>query len=183
VIAGVALALGASVTQGDIAATHIYHNHMPNFWPFYDVTQYDSLSVGAPIRYMYDGQVKQLKASSPHNYSFFIPGIDTLVSPPNRADLQNASDIGSWVSLPMFNERQVTQNKFPFASIPHWVRHGDPQTGQEYRIAGIPVEQASSWEEGYQGQVTAGVLKDFEDEAGSLGRVQYFVIAHDAAGQ
>jgi hypothetical protein len=360
-IAGVAIGLSASTTQADIAATHIYHNHMPNFWPYYDVSRYDSLPVGAPIRYAYDGQVKRLKANPPPNYRFFIPGsgapmphddieayyshhakkgaylswpmdtargnhgryplsqthvtmsaavinnvqsfaelgnqagynlgwgeywrntqqtvktsngfnaldtlhftghhsmgplagndyllkdliyhnvtlaqdyflgsgfksskgyfptelgfseriipvltklgiawsvlgnvhysrtlrdypylndpgIDTLVSPPNRADLRNTSDIGSWVSLPMFNEQQVTQNKFPFASIPHWVHYLDPETGQEYRIAGIPVEQASSWEEGYQGQVTAGVLKDFEDEAARLGRVQYFVIAHD----
>jgi hypothetical protein len=360
-VAGVVLGLGTAVAQAEIAATHIYHNHMPNFWPYYDVTQYDSLPVGAPIRYMYDGQVKQLKASPPPGYSFFIPGsgapmphddlgayyshhakkgaylswpmdtakgnhdryplsqthvtmsaavinnvqsfaelgnqegynpgwgqywrdtqgsvktgngfnaldtihfsghhsmgplvgndyllkdliyqnvtlaqdyflgdgfksskgyfptelgfseriipvlkklgiewsvlgnvhysrtlrdypylndpgVDTLVSPPNRADLQNTSEFGSWVSLPMFNEQQVTRNKFPFASIPHWVEYVDPETGEEHRIAGIPVEQASSWEEGYQGQVTAGVLKDFEGEAGSLGRVQYFVIAHD----
>ena len=74
VIAGVVLGLSASITQADIAATHIYHNHMPNFWPYYDVAQYDSLPVGAPIRYMYDGQVKQLKANPPPNYSFFIPG-------------------------------------------------------------------------------------------------------------
>jgi hypothetical protein len=43
VIAGVVLGLSASITQADIAATHIYHNHMPNFWPYYDVAQYDSL--------------------------------------------------------------------------------------------------------------------------------------------
>jgi hypothetical protein len=360
-LAGVVLGLSAAIAQAEIAATHIYHNHMPNFWPYYDVTRYDSLPIGAPIRYMYDGQVKQLKASPPPGYKFLIPGsgapmphddleayyshhakkgaylswpmdtargnhdryplsqthvtmsaavinnvesfaelgnqdgynrgwgqywrstqgsvktrngfnaldtihfsghhsmgplvgndyllkdliyqnvtlaqdyflgkgfrsskgyfptelgfseriipvlsklgiqwsvlgnlhysrtlrdypylndpgIDTLVSPPNRADLQNQSNIGSWVSLPMFNEKQVTHNKFPFASIPHWVEYVDPETGQEYRLAGIPVEQASSWEEGYQGQVKAEVLKDFEDEAGSLGRMQYFVIAHD----
>ncbi|MGL6314494.1 PKD domain-containing protein [Vibrio sp. WXL103] len=351
----------ASSAQAEIAATHIYHNHMPNFWPYYDVSEYDQLSVGSPIRYTYDGQVINLKNNPPPNYSFYIPGsglpmphddlvayyshhakrgaylswpmdtakqnrgshplsqthvtmsasvinnvqsfaelnnldgynlgwgnywretqdntktasgfnaldtihfsghhtmgplvgndyflkdliyhnvtlaqdyflgdsfrsskgffptelgfstriipvldklgiewsvlgnvhysrtlrdypylndpgVDTMISPPNRADLRNSSDIGNWVSIPMFNEQQVTQNKFPFASIPHWVQYVNPNTAQVQKIAGIPVEQASSWEEGYQGSVTAGVLKEFEDEAAALGRKQYFVIAHD----
>jgi hypothetical protein len=360
-IAGMTVGLNTPIAWSDIAATHIYHNHMPNFWPYYDVGRYDALPVGASIRYMYDGQVKQLKANPPPGYHFFIPGsgapmphddldayyshhakkgaylswpmdtargnhdryplsqtqvtmsaavinnvesfaemgnqdgynlgwgkywrdtqgsvktsngfnaldtihfsghhsmgplvgndyllkdliyhnatlsqdyflgsgfksskgyfptelgfseriipvlaklgiewsvlgnvhysrtlrdypylndpgVDTLVSPPNRADLQNRSDLGSWVALKMFNEQQVTHNKFPFASIPHWVEYVDPQTGEAYRIAGIPVEQASSWEEGYLCKVKATVLKEFEDEAGALDRVQYFVIAHD----
>ncbi len=353
-----ALALPA---QADIAATHIYHNHMPNFWPYFDVSKYDSLAVGAPIRYMYDGQVKQLKASPPSGYTFYIPGsttpmphddlesyyahhakkgaylswpmdtaaansrahplsqthvtmsaavinnvqsfaelgnqggynlgwgdywrttqqtfkttngykaldtihfaghhsmgplvgndyllkdliyqnvtlaqpyflgssftsskgffptelgfsdriipvlnklgitwsvignvhfsrtlqdypylndpgVDTLVSPPNRADLRNVSNVGSWVSAAMFNEKQVTHNKFPFASIPHWVQYVDPNTAAVSRVAGIPVEQASSWEEGYQGSVTAALIKPFDAAAAALGRKQYFVVAHD----
>ncbi|MFM7203845.1 MAG: carbohydrate binding domain-containing protein [Myxococcota bacterium] len=363
-LSGMLVGLGVSFAphaQAEIAATHIYHNHMPNFWPYYDVTQYDRLSVGAPIRYTYDGYVINLKNSPPSNYTYYLPdgkpmphddlvsyyshhaktgaymswpwdtatqnnyshklsqtqvtmsgavvnnvqslnelqnvsgysntgwgydwkrvydsvktnngkraldlihftghhsmgplvgneyflkdliyqnatlaqpyflgssfvsskgffptelgfserliptlkklgvewsvlgnvhysrtlqdypylndpGMDCMISPPNRADLQNVSDIGEWVSLQMYNEAQVTRNKFPFASIPHWVEYVDPSTGQEFRLAGIPVEQASSWEEGYQGSVTAGVLKSFEDEAARLGRTQYFVIAHD----
>ncbi|SHO55738.1 PKD domain-containing protein [Vibrio quintilis] len=355
-----AIALAGSA-QADIAATHIYHNHMPNFWPYYDVSQYDQLNTGDPIRYTYDGQVVNLKKNPPSNYTFYIPGsglpmphddltsyythhaktgaylswpmdtakanhaahpmsqtqvtmsaavinnvqsfaelgnmdgynpgwgnywkqvrnsiktshnfnaletihftghhsmgplvgedyflkdliyqnvtlaqdyflgdsftsskgffptelgfseriipalnklgiewsvlgnvhysralrdypylndpgVDTLVSPPNRADMQNTSDKGSWKSLAMFNEQQVTHNKFPFASIPHRVQYVDPETAQVYQVAGIPVEQASSWEEGYQGSVTAGVLKDYESDAAALGRKQYFVIAHD----
>ena len=360
------LALGvmiglSSAAQAQISATHIYHNHMPNFWPYYDVSKYDALPVGSPVRYMYDGQVKQLKASPPSGYSFYIPntttpmphddlqsyyahhakqgayltwpmetaasnasnhpmsqthvtmsaavinnvqsfaelgnqdgyglgwgnywrttqqtykttngfkaldtihftghhsmgplvgndyflkdliyhnvtlaqpyflgdsftsskgffptelgfserlipvlnklgitwsvlgnvhysrtlkdypylndpGVDTVVSPPNRADLQNESNVGSWVSLNMFNEKQVTRNKFPFASIPHWVQYVDPETGAVSKVAGIPVEQASSWEEGYQGSVTAAAIKPFETAAAALGRTQYFVIAHD----
>lgn len=359
-----ALALGIwtiSPAYADIAATHIYHNHMPNFWPYYDVSQYDKTSVGSPVRYMYDGQVKNLKASPPAGYTFYIPGtttpmphdditayyaanaklgaylswpmdtvknnsssyplsqtqvtmsgavinnvqsfaelgnesgynpgwgdywrttrqnyktsggfnalelihftghhsmgplvgndyflkdlifqnvtqaqsyflgstytsskgffptelgfseriipvlnklgitwsvlgnvhysrtlrdypylndpgVDTLVSPPNRADLQNQSDVGAWVSEQMFNEKQVTQNKYPFASIPHWVQYVDPDTGAVSKVAGIPVAQASSWFEGYQGSVTADVLKPYESVAQGLGRTQYFVIAHD----
>lgn len=364
VLWGTTLALSLQLVpqvQAEIAATHIYHNHMPNFWPYYDTTQYDKTSVGAPIRYTYDGYVINLKNSPPANYTYYLPdgrpmphddlvsyyahhaktgaymywpwdtatqnnyshpqsvtqvtmsgavvnnvqslnelqnvsgytnpswgadwrrvydsvktssgnraldlihftghhsmgplvgndyflkdlifqnatlaqpyflsgsftsskgffptelgfseriiptlkklgiewsvignvhfsrtlkdypylndpGVDCMISPPNRADLQNTSMIGEWISLQMFNEAQVTRNKFPFASIPHHVEYIDPTTGQEYRIAGIPVEQASSWEEGYQGSVTAGVLKSFEDEAAQLGRNQYFVIAHD----
>ncbi|MCK5323290.1 MAG: hypothetical protein KAJ45_04050, partial [Desulfobulbaceae bacterium] len=356
-----ALCLGlASSATAEIAATHVYHNHMPNFWPYYDVSQYDTLPVGSPIRYSYDGHVLNLKNNPPPNYTFFLPngapmphddlvsyyshhakngaylrwpmdtakgnnhsyaqsqthvtmsaavinnvqsfaelgnlsgynpgwgnywrdtvnntktvsghnaldlihftghhsmgplvgndyflkdliyhnvtlaqdfflgdsfksskgffptelgfserlipvltklgikwsvlgnihysrtlrdypylndpGKDTMVSPPNRADLRNTSDIGSWVAIPMFNEQQVTHNKFPFASIPHWVQYVDPETGEVSRVAGIPVEQASSWEEGYQGSVTAAPIKPFEADAANLGRTQYFVIAHD----
>ncbi len=358
---GLAIGVAGAPAHAQIAATHIYHNHMPNFWPYYDVSKYDALAVGAPVRYMYDGQVKQLKASPPAGYSFYIPntttpmphddlesyyahhaktgaylswpmetaasnssshplsqtqvtmsaavinnvqsfaelgnqdgynlgwgdywrstqqalkttngfkaldtihftghhsmgplvgndyflkdliyqnvtlaqpyflgssftsskgffptelgfserlipvlnklgiswsvlgnvhysrtlkdypylndpGVDTVISPPNRADLQNESNVGSWVSLPMFNEKQVTQNKFPFASIPHWVQYVDPETGAVSKVAGIPVEQASSWEEGYQGSVTAAAIKPYESVAGALGRTQYFVVAHD----
>jgi len=357
----IALVMTSISAQAEIAATHIYHNHMPNFWPFYDVSEYDALPVGSPVRYAYDGQVINLKNNPPANYSFYIPGSgapmphddlvayyshhaktgaylswpmdtaknnrarhpqsqthvtmsasvinnvqsfaelgnlsgyslgwgnywketqkntktssgdnaldtihfsghhtmgplvgneyflkdliyhnvtlaqdyflgdsfksskgffptelgfseriipaltklgiewsvlgnvhysrtlrdypylndpgkDTLISPPNRADLQNESNIGEWVALHMFNEKQVTFNKFPFASIPHWVQYVDPATGEVHKIAGIPVEQASSWEEGYQGSVTAAALKPFEGEAASIGRKQYFVIAHD----
>nr|VFJ45870.1 MAG: hypothetical protein BECKFM1743C_GA0114222_1003112 [Candidatus Kentron sp. FM]VFJ49098.1 MAG: hypothetical protein BECKFM1743A_GA0114220_100671 [Candidatus Kentron sp. FM]VFK08351.1 MAG: hypothetical protein BECKFM1743B_GA0114221_100671 [Candidatus Kentron sp. FM] len=53
------------VVAADIAATHVYHNHMPNFWPYYDVGQYDSLPVGTPIRYTSDGQVIRLKENPP----------------------------------------------------------------------------------------------------------------------
>lgn len=360
-IFAIGLVMTSISAQAEIAATHIYHNHMPNFWPYYDVNQYDKQPVGAPIRYAYDGQVINLKNNPPEDYTFYIPdsgapmphddlvsyyshhaktgayltwpmitanenaknhslsqthvtmsasvinnvqsfaelgnldgynlgwgnywketqantktsnghnaldtihfaghhtmgplvgndyflkdliyqnvtlaqdyflgdsfksskgffptelgfseriipvlsklgiewsvlgnvhysrtlrdypylndpGKDTLISPPNRADLQNESNLGDWVELHMFNEQQTTFNKFPFASIPHWVQYIDPQTGEAHNIAGIPVEQASSWEEGYQGSVTASALKPFEGEAGTLGRKQYFVIAHD----
>ncbi len=107
------------------------------------------------------------------------PGVDCMISPPNRADLQNSSPTGEWVAIQMFNEQQVTHNKFPFASIPHWVQYVDPETGEVSRVAAIPVEQASSWEEGYQGSVTADVIKPYTDEAAAMGRMQYFVIAHD----
>ncbi len=107
------------------------------------------------------------------------PGVDCMISPPNRADLQNSSPTGAWVAKQMFNEQQVTHNKFPFASIPHWVRYVDPDTGEVSRVVAIPVEEASSWEEGYQGSITADILKPFIEDAAALGRVQYFVIAHD----
>ena len=36
-----------------IPSAHVYHNHMPNFWPFYAVdvgNAYNATAVGAPIR-------------------------------------------------------------------------------------------------------------------------------------
>ena len=76
---GVLIGLGCGFAavapvQAQVAATHIYHNHMPNFWPYYDVTQYASTPVGSPVRYMYDGQVINLKNNPPANYTFYIPG-------------------------------------------------------------------------------------------------------------
>ncbi|WP_275422805.1 carbohydrate binding domain-containing protein [Paenibacillus mucilaginosus] len=353
-----ALALPSASASAEIAASHVYHNHMPNFWPYYDVSKYDSTPVGSPVRYMYDGQVIDLKKNPPANYTYYLPsgapmphddlvsyythhaktgaylewpwdvaatlranhpsaqmqvtmsaavinnvnsfmytnnvpgysntnwgapwknayntlktpsgnrtmdmvhftghhtmgplvgndymlkdliyhnatlaqpyflgsdfksskgffptelgfseriipvleklgiqwsvignnhfsrtlrdypllndpGKDTMVSPPNRADLQNESNVGSWVSQQMFNEQQVTHNKFPFASTPHWVKYVNPTTGKESKIVGVPVAQAESWEEGYQGQVTAKALKPFE---GLVPQKQFFVIAHD----
>lgn len=346
-------------SQAEIAATHIWHNHMPNFWPYFNVSSYDALAVGAPIRYSYDGQVKNLKLNPPagwpmlpsgspmphddlqsyyahhaktgaylswpmdtvesnlpryplsqahvtmsaavinnvqsfaelknqdgynlgwgdrwrsvysakkttngkkaldlihftghhsmgplvgndyflkdliyHNatlaQSYFLgdsfvsskgffptelgfserliptlsklgiqwsvlgnvhysralrdypymndPGTDCLISPPNRADLRNVSTDGDWVKLNMTNEQQVTFNKFPFASTPHWVEYVDPETGKVSRVAGIPVEQASSWAEGYLGEAKADPLKPYVAAASAKGRTQYFVLAHD----
>src|SRR5262245_2762144 len=57
----------------EIAAAHVYHNHMPNFWPYYDVTQYGAAPVGSPIRYAYDGQVINLKSGPPANYTYYLP--------------------------------------------------------------------------------------------------------------
>ncbi len=59
-----------------IPAAHVYHNHMPNFWPFYavDVGQaYNATATGAPIRYLYDGDVIALKNNPPPGYSYYLP--------------------------------------------------------------------------------------------------------------
>lgn len=342
-----------------VAATHIYHNHMPNFWPYYDVNTYANTKVGDPIRYAYDGQAIRIKQSPPSNYTYFNPsdgsvmphddffayyqhhakqgaykswpidtarsnsgryplssthvtmsgalvnnlqsfadlniegmgyeqgwangwkevqpslktqngypaldaihftghhsmgplvgpkyflkdlifqnvtlqqdyflgknfksskgyfptelgfserliptlkkigvewsvlgdvhysralkdypylddlGKDTLVSPPNRADLQNTSDEGDWKALAMEHEQQTTYNKFPFATTPHWVQYVDPETGEVSRIAGIPVEQAGSWLEGWEGQAGPSAIMEYDTNSN---RPQYFVIAHD----
>ncbi|QUL56793.1 fibronectin type III domain-containing protein [Paenibacillus tritici] len=347
-----------SPVSADIAATHVYHNHMPNFWAYYDLNTYNSTPVGSPIRYTYDGEVIQLKQNPPSGYPYYLPngspmphddlvsyyshhaktgayltwpwsvanalnsnhpqaqmhvtmsgsvvnnvnsiiqqgnvsgynnpawgtpwknavnqlkttggdnmldlihfsghhsmgplvgndyllkdmiyhgasmaqpyflgssyksskgffptelgfseriipvlnklgiqwsvignnhfsrtlkdyplldspGTDTMVSPPNRSDLQNVSTAGAWVSEPMFNEQQVVYNKYPFASTAHWVRYVDPATGAESRVVGVPVAQAQSWEEGYLGQVKADVLKPYEN---LVAQKQIFVVAHD----
>ncbi|RIE01353.1 alpha-amylase [Cohnella faecalis] len=355
----ISMQAGTTSAFAEISASHVYHNHMPNFWAYYDTSSYGSASVGSPIRYTYDGQVIELKKNPPAGYTFFNPsngtalphddlvsyythhaksgaylywpwqvaqslrqsnpsaqvqvtmsaavinnvnsfmttnnvsgynnpnwwqpwrnaystlftpggnrtldtihfsghhsmgpltgndyllkdliyhnvtlaqpyflgdaftpskgffptelgfseriipvlsklgiewsvignnhfsrtltdypllndpGKDTMVSPPNRADLQNTSSVGSWLAQPMFNEQQVVYNKFPFASTPHWVRYVDPATGSESKVVGIPVAQAESWEEGYEGSVRATALKPFE---GLVAQKQFFVIAHD----
>ena len=55
--------------DGTIAATHIYHNHMPNFWPYYNTADYEKAAVGDPIRYAYDGQVYRIKEKTPASLS------------------------------------------------------------------------------------------------------------------
>ncbi|MBI3230212.1 MAG: hypothetical protein HYZ45_08585, partial [Burkholderiales bacterium] len=83
-VARTALALALSIAfashtpsaQAAIPAAHVYHNHMPNFWPFYGVdvgNTYNNTALGAPIRYMYDGQVINLKQSPPAGYSYYLP--------------------------------------------------------------------------------------------------------------
>lgn len=363
---GIASAFCAvQITSAAIPAAHVYHNHMPNFWPFYAVdvgNTYNATAVGAPIRYMYDGQVIALKNNPPAGYSYYLPaalggaimphddlvsyyspdaktgayqywpqqvanelqgwsgakgqihvtmsgavvnnvdslqqlqnvpgysntnwGIswrnaygglttvngfrtldlihftghhsmgplvgpdyflkdliyqnatlaqpyflggnfkssrgffptelgfsdrliptlaklgvqwsvignnhfsrtlkdypyatydangDTLTSPPNRADLRNTSNIGSWVSDQMAHEQQVVVNKYPFASTPHWVRHVDPASGAVTKVAGIPVTQNGSWLEGWEGATTVDEYLPYA----SLEPRQFHVVAHD----
>ncbi|MDP4143724.1 MAG: carbohydrate binding domain-containing protein [Bacillota bacterium] len=360
------VAPGANVLA-EIDATHVYHNHMPNFWPYYDTSQYNSAKVGDAVRYIYDGDVMKLKANPPANYPYMIPasvgsgpmphdnllqyysatakqqaytdwpwqtaqqvngaaplgqvhvtmsgavinnvnnifqtgnapgldnpnwgtswtnnynslkttdgfktldvihftghhsmgplvgndyflkdlvyqnvtaaqpyflgssfksskgffptelgfserlipvlnklgitwsvmgnnhfsrtltdypylnnpGYDTLVSPPNRADLQNTSNIGGWESKSMAHEQQTIVNKYPFADTPHYVKYVDPSTGAETKLAGIPVDQNASWLEGWEGVATADNddcnLKKYETIA-DPSHPEYFVIAHD----
>lgn len=351
--------------EAGIPAAHVYHNHMPNFWPFYGVdvnATYNATAVGAPVRYMYDGQVINLKNSPPAGYSYYLPasaggGImphddlvsyytpdaktgayqwwpqtvagelqsyavgsgqihvtmsgavinnvnslenlqnvpgytnpswgtswtnsfnslkttngyrtldtihftghhsmgplvgsdyflkdlifqnatlaqsyflgssfvsskgffptelgfserlipvlsklgvqwsvmgnnhfsrtlkdypfatydatgDTLISPPNRADLRNSSSVGAWVANGMAHEQQNIINKFPFASTPHYVRHVDPATGAVSQIAGIPVSQNGSWLEGWDGSTPV----DEDVPYASIEPRQFFVVAHD----
>jgi chitodextrinase len=358
-------AFSAPATAGTIPAAHVYHNHMPNFWPFYAVdvlAKYNATATGAAIRYTYDGEVINLKSSPPSGYSYYLPvslggtimphddlvsyytpdaktgayqywpmqvasemqswsgakgqvhvtmsgavinnvqslstlqnvsgysnpswgaawantnatlrttnnyptldtihftghhsmgplvgpdyflkdliyqnatlaqsyflgsnfvsskgffptelgfsdrliptlaklGVqwsvignnhfsrtlkdypyasydatgDTLVSPPNRADLRNTSTVGSWVANGMAHEQQVIVNKFPFASTPHWVRSVDPSTGAVSKIAGIPVSQNGSWLEGWEGSTTVDEIAPYA----SLEARQFFVVAHD----
>jgi chitodextrinase len=105
----------------------------------------------------------------------YYPNLDTLISPPNRADLRNTSTVGEWVTQQMAHEQQQIRNKFPFASTPHWIRHVDPASGKVTRIAGIPVDQAGSWLEGWEGATTVDAYKPYE----ALEPRQFFVVAHD----
>lgn len=61
---------------GTIPAAHVYHNHMPNFWPFYAVdvqAKYNATATGAPIRYLYDGEVINMKNNPPPGYTYYLP--------------------------------------------------------------------------------------------------------------
>lgn len=65
-----------TASAASIPAAHVYHNHMPNFWPFYGVdvaATYNNTAIGAPIRYTYDGQVINLKNNPPAGYSYYLP--------------------------------------------------------------------------------------------------------------
>ncbi|NNM68314.1 MAG: alpha-amylase [Spirochaetales bacterium] len=108
-------------------------------------------------------------------YATYDAAGDCMISPPNRADLQDTSNVGSWVAQNLFNQAQVVVNKYPFDSTPHWVRYVDPATGAQSELAGIPVSLNGEWEEGYQGSVT---VDEYEPYA-SLSPRQFFVIAHD----
>ncbi|BBM86944.1 hypothetical protein [Candidatus Uabimicrobium amorphum] len=44
-------------TRKKVAATHLYHMHMPNFWPYFDVNSYDSIPNGERIQYKLDGDI------------------------------------------------------------------------------------------------------------------------------
>ena len=72
-----AIALPMIAASGEaeavIAATHIYHNHMPNFWPYYDTSKYASTPVGGAIRYAYDGQAYMIKKNTPAGYTYLLP--------------------------------------------------------------------------------------------------------------
>lgn len=361
--ASVVSSIFSGKVSAEIDATHVYHNHMPNFWPYYNTKNYDTAKVGDSIRYMYDGQVLQAKTSTPSDWPFFLPsgkmmphddlktyyscdakqnaytnwpwqvandlnskskagqvhvtmsgavinnvqsffetgnpvglnnptwgkdwtttyttkkttngyntldlihftghhsmgplvgndyflkdliyqnvtaaqpyflgssfksskgffptelgfserlipvldklgikwsvlgnnhysrtltdypllndaGKDCLVSPPNRADLQNSNDTGEWKSVGMAHEQQTVVNKFPFASTPHYVKYVDPATGKETKIAGIPVDQNGSWLEGWEGEATANgsEINYSKYETINPTHPQYFVVAHD----
>lgn len=114
----------------------------------------------------------------PYNYA--DPSYDTMVSPPNRADLQNTYAQGKWEYVGMAHEQQNILNKYPFCAIPHWVQYVDPVTGKADQIAAIPVDQNGSWLEGWEGIATVdNEISRKEYEADANGRIMYYVIAHD----
>ncbi|MES2324650.1 MAG: carbohydrate binding domain-containing protein [Pseudomonadota bacterium] len=74
--AAFATALSTPAATQTIPAAHVYHNHMPNFWPFYAVdvlAKYNATPTGGPIRYTYDGEVINLKTNPPAGYSYYLP--------------------------------------------------------------------------------------------------------------
>ena len=75
-VASLVASMTPAAHAGPIPAAHVYHNHMPNFWPFYavdPVAKYDATAVGAPVRYTADGEVINLKNSPPSGYRYYLP--------------------------------------------------------------------------------------------------------------
>ncbi|MGC4000223.1 MAG: hypothetical protein QM767_23405 [Anaeromyxobacter sp.] len=77
---GMALLLAAQAAAAQsIPVAHVYHNHMPNFWPYYAnsnaevIAKYDATRVGDPIRYLTDGEVIKLKLNPPAGYPYWLP--------------------------------------------------------------------------------------------------------------
>jgi len=100
---------------------------------------------------------------------------DALDSPPNRADLQDTSSVGSWVYEGVDHQQQSLVHKFPFDSTPHWVRWVDPSTGAVSKVAGIPVSQNGEFAEGWDGSITTSEYAPYT----ALEPRQFFVVAHD----
>ena len=85
-----------------VAATHVYHNHMPNFWPYYDVNQYANTKVGDPIRYTYDGQVIRIKENPPAGYTYFNPSSGKVMPHDDfQAYYQHHAKQGAYKSWPI----------------------------------------------------------------------------------
>jgi hypothetical protein len=41
-------------------------------------------------------------------------------------------------------------NAVPYAFTPHYAKHVDPETGEEYKIIVVPSAMAMSWQDGYE---------------------------------
>ncbi|MEI8632616.1 hypothetical protein P4S72_12790 [Vibrio sp. PP-XX7] len=60
------------------------------------------------------------------------------------------------------------------------IQYVDPQSGEAFKVAGIPVEQAQAPGRRLSRELpAAGALKPFDNSVGTMGRELYFVIAHD----
>lgn len=78
------------------------------------------------------------------NYPYSPPGDNN--NPPNPADQINPPQY-HWFNQSV--SRGVTpRNAVPFSLTPHYAKHVDPDTNQEYKIIVVPVEMAMSWDDG-----------------------------------
>ena len=99
-----------------VAATHVYHNHMPNFWPYYDVNQYANTKVGDPIRYTYDGQVIRIKENPPAGYTYFNPSSGKVMPHDDfQAYYQHHAKQGAYKSWPI-ETAQSNSGRYPLST-------------------------------------------------------------------
>jgi hypothetical protein len=98
-----------------------------------------------------------------------------MCDPPNPADRQNPPQT-HWFSKTI--QRGCTPtNAYPFAYRPHKAKYVNPETGQEYKITVVPVEQAMSWSDGYQQYGTGDI--DQIAWASDPDNPMLIVLAHD----
>lgn len=78
----------------------------------------------------------------------YIPGSGgELCDPPNKADQLNPPG-ANWFREHI--DRGCSPcNAIPFSVLPHYARHYDPHSGQEFKIIVVPAEMALSWKDGY----------------------------------
>lgn len=96
-------------------------------------------------------------------------------TPPNRADQINPPQ-SNWYKIKS-SRGCTTNNAVPFAYRPHYAKHVDPATGQEYKILVVPSEQGMSWVDGYQCYGTSDMdnIEGFADPKNPI----LIVLAHD----
>lgn len=67
--------------------------------------------------------------------------------PPNRADQVNPAQ--SFYNNVRISRGVNVKTPVPFGLRPHYARHVDPATGEEYKVKVVPSANAMSWNEGY----------------------------------
>ncbi|MBX3730601.1 MAG: PKD domain-containing protein [Candidatus Sumerlaeia bacterium] len=96
-------------------------------------------------------------------------------APPNRADQKNPP--GEVFIRQSISRGCAPVNANPLSYQPAWARYIDPDTGTEHRIIVVPVDQAESWNDGYQ-CIGAGFI-DALKQRNNPAQPSLVVLCHD----